>query len=444
MNNLKKSYAGLILAIFISVPAFSQNPLIMDQFTADPTARVFEGKVYVYPSHDVNCGTDWFCMKDYHVFSSENLIDWTDHGKILDQKDVAWVNPEANSMWAPDAIEKDGKYYFYFPSIADTNSGYFGFRIGVAVSDTPYGPFEPEDKPIEGVSGIDPGLFIDHDGQAYISWSGRGNLYIAKLKDNMKELDSEPLIVENVPRTGLREGPFMFEREGIYYFTYPLVIEKTEALVYAMGDNPLGPFEYKGVFMDEHPSSCWTNHHSMVEYKGQWYLFYHHNDLSPDFDKNRSIRAEKISFNEDGTIRKVLPTHRGVGITPATHEIQIDRYSVISSTGAAISFNDPENTFDGWKTDLTGQNGWIRYNDVDFGEDALSNFTAKVHSPTGATLEVIMTNSRETKRFTVEVPAGDSWEMVETPVEDLPTGIQHVKVVLNSEGEAHIDWIQFN
>lgn len=282
-----------ILVLFISFlginVATAQNPLIMDQFTADPTARVFDGKVYVYPSHDVNCGTDWFCMKDYHVFSSENLIDWTDHGVIVDQKEVEWVNSTGNSMWAPDAIEKDGKYYFYFPSVADTNSGERGFKIGVAVSDNPYGPFEPEKTPIEGISGIDPGIFIDNDGQAYISWSGRGNLVIAKLKDNMKELASEPVVVEGVPKTGLSEGPFMFERNGIYYFTYPLVIEKTEALVYATGDNPLGPFEYKGVFMDEHPSSCWTNHHSMIEYKDQWYLFYHHNDLSPDFDKNRSI-----------------------------------------------------------------------------------------------------------------------------------------------------------
>lgn len=437
-----------ILVLFISFlginVATAQNPLIMDQFTADPTARVFDGKVYVYPSHDVNCGTDWFCMKDYHVFSSENLIDWTDHGVIVDQKEVEWVNSTGNSMWAPDAIEKDGKYYFYFPSVADTNSGERGFKIGVAVSDNPYGPFEPEKTPIEGISGIDPGIFIDNDGQAYISWSGRGNLVIAKLKDNMKELASEPVVVEGVPKTGLSEGPFMFERNGIYYFTYPLVIEKTEALVYATGDNPLGPFEYKGVFMDEHPSSCWTNHHSMIEYKDQWYLFYHHNDLSPDFDKNRSIRAEKLYFNEDGTIQKVIPTLRGVGITPATHKIQIDRYSVISTTGAAISFNNPEKTFDGWKTELTKENGWVRYNDVDFGDAALKGVTIRASSESGATLEVIMTNSIETKRFSVTIPASNDWNLVETLVDDLPSGIQHIKVVLTSENTAYVDWVQFN
>src|SRR5690625_636949 len=99
-----------------SLPAAAQNPLSVDQFTADPTARVFEGRVYVYPSHDVDCGTDWFCMKDYHVYSSENLVDWTDHGVILDQKDVPWVDATSNTMWAPDAHYANGKYYFYFPS----------------------------------------------------------------------------------------------------------------------------------------------------------------------------------------------------------------------------------------------------------------------------------------------------------------------------------------
>ena len=438
---LKKNF--LVFFLLLSGSAFSQNPIITDQFTADPTARVFDGKVYVYPSHDVNCGTNWFCMKDYHVFSSEDLINWTDHGVIVRQEDVDWVDDNANALWAPDAMEKDGKYYFYFPAIADTNKATWGRKIGVAISDTPYGPFVPQEKPIEGISGIDPGLFKDKDGQVYITWSGFGGLRISKLDDNMLELEGESVVVEGLPSTGLKEGPFMFERNGIYYFTFPLVIEKTEAIVYAMGDSPMGPFDYKGVIMDEHPTGCWTNHHSILEYNDQWYIFYHHNDLSPDFDKNRSVRADKLFFNEDGTIRKVMPTLRGVGITPATDQIQIDRYSMKSAAGATVAFNYLTNTFGGWKAQLNRQDAWVRYNDIDFGDGELSEVTIKAFSEEGTSVELILTNNRETKKHTVEIPRGNGWQEITVPLEDMPAGIQSLKVSQAAPGAVDIDWVQF-
>ena len=201
-------------------------------------------------------------------------------------------------MWAPECVYKNGKYYFYFPS-TPKGEGKRGFSIGVAIADKPYGPFTPQATPIEGVNGIDPCVLIDKDGQAYIYWSGRG-MSVAKLKDNMLELASEPMQIQGLPE-GFKEGPFAFERNGKYYFTFPWVKEKTEVLAYAMGDNPMGPFEFKGIIMDESPTDCWTNHHSLVEYKGQWYLFYHHNDYSPEFDKNRSARVDSLFFNPSNT-----------------------------------------------------------------------------------------------------------------------------------------------
>ena len=283
--------------------AEAQNPLVLDQYTADPTARVFNGKLYVYPSHDILCTEDkgrvgWFCMEDYHIFSSDNLTEWKDHGEILNQTEVAWADPSAYSMWAPDCVERDGKYYFYFPTKPKDEKG---FKIGVAISDSPEGPFVPQEEPIAGVNGIDPNVFIDADGQAYLYWSG-GNIFVAKLKPNMTELASEPEVIANLPQEGLKEGPFVFERNDIYYLTYPHVANKTERLEYAMGPTPEGPFTVTGVIMNESPTGCWTNHQSIVNFKEQWYLFYHHNDLSPDFDKNRSIRADSLSFNPDGTL----------------------------------------------------------------------------------------------------------------------------------------------
>ena len=161
MTNCKHFLLTLSLGGLLLQNAFATNPLIVDQFTADPTARVFEGKVYVYPSHDIPASpgrgrANWFVMEDYHVFSSENLTDWTDHGVILNQTNVPWLTRKSFDMWAPDCVFKNGKYYFYFPA---------GGRIGVAVADKPYGPFKPEEKPIKGASGIDPGLLVDKDGE---------------------------------------------------------------------------------------------------------------------------------------------------------------------------------------------------------------------------------------------------------------------------------------
>jgi beta-xylosidase len=245
----------LSLLVIIADNLLAQNPIITNQFTADPSARVFEGRVYVYPSHDILASEGrgrigWFCMEDYHVFSSANLADWTDHGVIVSQNKVNWVDSTSYSMWASDCIYRNGKYYFYFPAGVKDKTFGRGFTIGVAVADKPEGPFVPQTEPIKDVHGIDPNPFIDKDEQAYLCWSAR-NIYIAKLKENMLELDSEPQIIEGLPDKGLKEGPFLLERYGIYYLTYPHVQNKTERLEYAISDNPLGPFKVTGVIMDK-------------------------------------------------------------------------------------------------------------------------------------------------------------------------------------------------
>jgi hypothetical protein len=425
----------------------AQNPFITGQFTADPTARVFENKVYVYPSHDIPSPVErlkeWFCMADYHVFSSENLVDWTDHGVIVSQDKTPWVNPESYTMWAPDCVYHRGKYYFYFPAVAQDTLKGKGMRIGVALADRPYGPFTPQAEPIPGVFGIDPCTLIDKDGQAYIYWAGFGNLLGAKLKDNLLELASEPVVIRELPAgdRGLKEGPFVFEREGKYYFTFPWVKNNTtELLAYAIGDHPLGPFEMKGEIMDESPTGCWTNHHSIIEYKGQWYLFYHHNDFSPQFDKNRSILIDSLFFNPDGTIQKVIPTLRGVGLTDARKEIQLDRYSRLSPAGAKIDFIDATNTFAGWKTILSEAGACVQYNQVDFGGDAPENVIARVSSSTGGRLSV----SADGKAIAgINVPKGEEWMEIRSSLLHIPSGVQDLSVALEGTGNIEIDWIKF-
>ena len=450
---MKESLLTLALFALVGNMAVAQNPLIKDHFNADPSALVVGDRVYVFPSHDIPAPwdyarKDWFCMADYHVYSSDNLIDWVDHGMILDQKEVPWGNPTAYSMWAPCCIEKDGKYYFYFPN--SSKSG--GFAVGVAIADHPEGPYEVVPEPIEGINGIDPCVLKASDGNHYIFW-GAGRC--AKLADNMIELAEDNPVetmkwgnreMKNIGVNCLSglpsrqaEGPFAFEHNGYYYLTYPYVREDTEVLGYAMSKNPMGPYEYKGLIMEEHENGCWTNHHSIIEFKGQWYIFYHHNDYSPDFDKNRSMRADSLFFNEDGTIALVKPTERGVGITNSKSEIHIDRYSELSASGDSIGYLDIGNYFKGWKTVFYEKGAWAQYNTVQF-DKAPKSVKVQIVPPSAGTLEILQDDK---VIATVNVPSDRQIVTATAKVSGASKGLHHVKVRMASEGKVQVDWITF-
>ncbi len=437
----RKCILFLLGLLFVQVNnLLAQNPIIRDQFSADPSARVFEGKVYVYPSHDILAPSDyprkdWFCMADYHVFSSSNLVDWTDHGIILSQNRVDWVNAKSYSMWAPDCMFKDGKYYLYFPAISKDSFN----TVGVAVADKPYGPFVPQEKPIKGVKGIDPNPFIDKDGQAYLYWAA-GNIFVAKLKPNMLDLASEPRAIKELPE-GFKEGPYLFERNGIYYLTYPFVLHKRESLAYSISDNPIGPFEYKGVIMDQ-SATCWTNHHSIIKYKGQWYLFYHNNDLS-EFDKNRSVRIDSLFFNNDGTIRKVIPTLRGVGLSDALQKIQIDRYSKLSKFGVFIDFIDNSNKLEGWKVIFKRKNAWVQYNSVDFANNCPQSVDIRASSKRGGTIQILLDSLKGPIIAEVNVLSGSNWSEIKSPVSICKAGVHNLYILMKNGDGVEIDWLKF-
>ena len=462
----------LLLLLGMPMMMSAQNPIIRDQFSADPTARVFNNKVYVYPSHDIvppeGQRQDWFCMEDYHVFSSENLTDWTDHGVIVTQNKVPWVRPDSYSMWAPDCVERNGKYYFYFPSAP---KGGMGFGVGVAIADSPEGPFVCESEPIKGINGIDPCVLLASDGNAYIFW---GNGRCAKLKDNMKELaDDTPKekvkwgerefemygvnCLKGLP-SRQAEGPFAFEYNGNYYLTYPYVRENTEVLGYAMSKNPMGPYEYKGIIMAEHENGCWTNHHSIINYKGQWYLFYHHNDFSPRDDKRRSVCIEKLYFNADGTIKEVKPTMRGVGINKATEKIEIDRFSA-SSSDVTTQLIDTINTFRSFEATLPVKGSWMRYNDIDFSciTDGYVIVKAKASENTKFFIREKAANGKIIAKVDLtvkpEAPAGmpamfrrdfsNQWLSLTAPLDYTPKGVTDLVITVEGDAGISVDNVQF-
>jgi len=234
------------------------------------------------------------------------MVNWTNHGEIFHSGDVPWAWEKGGFLWAPGSARKDGKYYLYYP-IKDKEGVW---RIGVATGNSPTGPFKDTGRPIEGLSGIDPKVFIDDDNQSYI-YCNPG--VMAKLKPNMIELAEEARIVEYAPgeimkndTLKLLEGAYMHKKDSVYYFSYTNWKNKSFQGYYAVANNPYGPFEWKGA-MAPKPQGA-QDHHSIIEFEGQWYYFYHIaiKDM-PRYKESQGRIAcfDTLFYNEDGTIRMV-------------------------------------------------------------------------------------------------------------------------------------------
>ena len=311
--------------------------LFPSDYMADPSAHVFNDKLYIYPSHDWESGIpendngDHFNMKDYHVLSMTDMNgEAHDEGVILDVKDVPWAGRQ---LWDSDVAEKDGKYYLYF-SMKDKNDI---FHIGVAVADRPEGPFIPEANPIKGSYSIDPCALTDDDGNYYLYfggiWGGQLQRYrnnkalesallpegdepalcgkVVKISSDMKEFAEEPRDAQVIDAKGhvlkagdphrFFEASWMHKYNGKYYYSYST--GDTHLLCYAIGDNPYGPFVYQGVILT--PVVGWTTHHCIVQYQGKWYLFHH--DCVPSEGKTwlRSLKVVELEYDADGKIKTI-------------------------------------------------------------------------------------------------------------------------------------------
>ncbi|MFD0672963.1 family 43 glycosylhydrolase [Cohnella sp. GCM10027633] len=314
----------------------SHNPAITAIFTADPSAHAWgDGKVYIYASHDMDPARGCDLMDRYHVYSSEDMVNWTDEGEILRSDDVAWGRPEGGFMWAPDAAYKNGTYYFYYPHPSGT-AWNDTWKMGVATSDHPSRGFVDRGY-IEGLGGfamIDPCVLVDDDGRAYMYYGGGGRCAGGELNDDMLSLKDGMRDM-----TGLddfHEAAWVFKRNGTYYLTYSDNLHDNNRMKYATSEQPLGPWTYRGVFLE--PTGCSTSHGSVAEFQGQWYMFYHNQEISNQGNL-RSVCIDKLFFNEDGTIRTVEQTKVGgfgpVGEPPAPRANEKE-YAVTAVGGGAI------------------------------------------------------------------------------------------------------------
>ncbi|MGB4415857.1 MAG: family 43 glycosylhydrolase [Paludibacter sp.] len=305
---LSKRISILLIIIFGLHVAQAENPFVRHMYTADPSAHVWaDGRLYVYPSHDVDPPRGCDLMDQYHVFSTNDMKTWVDHGEILRASQVSWGRKEGGFMWAPDCVYKDGKYYFYYPHPSESHWN-DSWKIGVAVSNKPAEGFV-DCGYIDGMGGefmIDPCVFIDDDGRAYMYYGGGSRDDRCKggeLNDDMVSLKTPMQTMEGLK--DFHEATWVFKRNGTYYLTYSDNTQPYNCMRYATSDKPLGPWMYRGVYLES--VGCETTHGSVVEYKGQWYQFYHNNDISGKGNL-RSICFDKLYFNKDGSIKVVKQT----------------------------------------------------------------------------------------------------------------------------------------
>lgn len=447
----KKMKSPLCLMVLIitalATPAWAVNPIINAAYSADPSAHVFNGQIYVYGSHDRNDAKEWD-MNDYHVYSTDDMQNWQDHGVCLSLKDVPWAT---GHFWAPDCNYKNGTYYFYFPP----RSKYKDRRFGVATSSSPAGPFKNA-QPIRGTGGIDPSIFIDDDGTPYLIWAGHG-CEICKLNPDMKTLDGKPITIKGTYH--FFEGPFVFKRKGIYYLTYPawypggsLKGGSGQNFAYSTAKNIMGPYTYRGIFSNSRGKGNIQG--SQLKYHGVWYCFYH--DFSSSKGQKhsgfkRGICVDVMHFNPDGTIPPLVWTKDGPKQIKWLNPYSRNEAETICQSAV------PESADAVW-TQACSEGGvdvchihsgaWIRYAGVDFGDGA-GGFEARLASEHGGATMTLHLNKMDGPVIaTLKIAAtggGQKWQTVHAPVKDA-TGVHDLYVTFNGAGKGNLadfDWYLF-
>ncbi len=448
----------LVAALFLPLAANAINPIIQTNFTTDPAPMVHNDTLYVYTGHDED-GADFFWMQEWRVYSTTDMVNWTDHGSPLAIEDFAWGDDRA---WAPQCVERDGKFYFYVPLHSKLSGT---MAIGVAVGDSPVGPFKDAiGKPLVDGSWdyIDPTVFVDDDGEAYLYW-GNPEIYYVKLNRDMVSYDGDVQKVNQTvegfgapgPKERVKdarykdsyvEGPWFYKRDGKYYLIYAAG-GVPEHIAYSMSDTPVGPWKYMGEIMPLCDTGSFTNHSGIVDYKGKSYFFYHTGKLPRGGGFGRSVAVEEFAYNPDGTIPTILPTDEGVKAVGTLNPYQRNEAETMAwSEGVRVEPNAATGVY---VSDI--HNGdYIRISNVDFGSGGPATFGTSVASALrGGTLEVRLDSTDGPLVATIDVPGTGGWEewiYLETPVQVEIPGVHDIFLVCKGRKGPklfNIDYWQF-
>ena len=409
----------LIVMLGLSITASAQNPIIQTHYTADPAPMVKGDTLFVYADVD-EPKADFFWMYQWRVYSTTDMVNWTDHGELLGLNSFSWADDRA---WATQCCERDGKYYWYICAHSKLSGG---MAIGVAVSDSPTGPFKDAiGHPLydDGKwDNIDPTVLMDGK-NAYLVW-GNPEIHQAKLADNMTSFDGEVSIIRQdeksfgAPSPAFRkrgmkykdiyiEGPWLAKRNKNYYLLYSAG-GVPEHIAYSMSRKPQGPWIYKGIIMpQENETNSFTNHCGIIDFKGHSYFFYHTGNLPGGGGFDRSIAVEEFKYNKDGTIPAILPTREGVKPTGTLNPFQKTEASTIAWEKGLTTEQSLRTGV--YVTDI--QNGdWMKVREVNFSSQPQKISISAASASQGGTIELHADSINGKMIATINIPSTGGWE----------------------------------
>ncbi|MDA6070641.1 glycoside hydrolase family 43 protein [Flavobacterium sp. AC] len=443
---MKKSNFLLLFYLFMTVvfngsaqSNIKQRPIIQTKYTADPAPMVYKDTVFLYTSHDED-DANGFKMINWLLYTSTDMVNWTDHGVVASLKDFNWVKHD-NGAWAVQAIERNGKFYLYCPM--------HGQGIGVLVADSPYGPFkDPLGKRLIDTNhlwnDIDPNPFIDDDGQAYLYW-GNPDLYYVKLNPDMTSYSGEVISVPSKPKN-YQEGPWIYKHEKQYYLSYASTC-CPEGIGYAMSNSPTGPWEYKGMVVEASEKTR-GNHPAIIDYKGKSYCFGHSYDIlkreTSTFYERRSVDMDEIVYNQDGTIKTLFywseDGPKAVGTINPFKRVEAE--TMAWSEGLKSDINSEKGVF----VTQISNNNFIEVQAVDFNRTA-KKFEANAASIKGGKIEIRLDNKEGQIIGVCEIGSTgnlNTWKEFQCSVKKVK-GLHSVFFIFKGNGESlfNLDWWKF-
>ena len=439
--SLLPTFTRMMAAIvfLFAVIAHADNPLVSHVYTADPAARVFNDRVYVVVTHDQDNQADYGGLIDYYLFSSDDMVNWQDHGIIWNSRnDTSW----ANLAYAPDFIERNGRYYLYFPDGAGS--------IGVAVADRPEGPYtDPLGRPLVSRSTpnanvtwlFDPGVFIDDNGQAYLYFGGGGpgNARVIRLNDDMISTSGSAITLD-VPN--FFEALYMHKRNGTYYLSYSTDTAGGLTIDYMTSNNPTSGFTRRGTVLGQPwENNSNNNHQSIIQYKDQWYIFYHNRAVANEVGHStfsRSINVDRLYYNADGTMQRVSAGPVGVPQLKNVNAFNINQAEMFDNENGI----ETERASEGTMNLMMGSGDWVKIADVDFGAGA-TGMNARVAAAINSGLEIRLDSINNAPIATLQVQNTGGWQTWQTQSVSFSrvTGVHDV--YLRSTAGHNLNWYQF-
>ncbi|OWV11490.1 glycoside hydrolase [Micromonospora wenchangensis] len=450
-NLLRRGTALLagLLCLVVLTPAVSRadNPVVQTIYTADPAALVHNGRVYLYTGHDED-GSTYFTMKDWRVYSSADMVNWTDHGSPMSLATFSWASADA---WAGQTVYRNGRFYWYVP-VKNRATG--RMAIGVAVADSPTGPFRDAiGRPLVENGEIDPHAFVDDTGQAYLYW-GNPNLWYVRLNTDMTSFSGSPTQISlttagfgtrsgNTSRPTLyEEAPWVYKRNGVYYNVFAAEC-CSEFIAYSTAPGPTGPWTYRGTIMPRQGTS-FTNHPAVIDFNGGSYFFYHNGALPGGGGFTRSVAVEKFSYRADGTIPTINMTTSG---TPQVGTLNPYLRQEAETIAWSVGVETEPSSEGGMNVGWLNNGDYIKVKGVAFGAGA-SSFTARVASATtGGRIEVRLGSATGTTVGTCTVPVTGGWQTWTTVTCPVSGAIGTQDVFLRFAGGSgnlfNVNWWQF-